>query len=141
MSNIVYRELRRRYEHADYQSMTTEELCQALDSSGIAVEFLKKCHCEDKSEFMFWNNVAARSVRILKQRNVQIYFVSSLEELADVLFDVCQIPESAEYIRRSQLSELSMEKLNRLIDIILDSNHSEMGQVLKIINRELDERK
>ena len=36
MSNIVYRELRRRYEHADYQSMTTEELCQALDSSGIA---------------------------------------------------------------------------------------------------------
>ena len=135
MSKIVYQELRRRYMDADFHAMTTDELCQALDVSCLALDFLQKCNCEDSNEYTFWYNVSSRAIEILQSRSIKIYFVSSLQDLAKVLLEACVFAESSEFLRRSQLSRLSDRELGALMDIILDSQDERAPLALRVISR------
>ena len=140
MGKIVYQELRRRYENADFNSMTVEELCQALDVSSIAFNFLHKNNSKEQGEYTFWKNIAARSIAILKSRNISVYFVSSLHDLAQVLLESCHFKESSEYIRRGHLALLPDDKLEELMNILLDSDDARASLALSVISQELQNR-
>ncbi len=140
MSKIVYQELRRRYQDADFHAMTTDELCQALDISCIALDFLQKCNCSSPQEYKFWYNVSSRAIEILQSRSVKIYFVSSLQDLAKVLLEACVFAESAEFLRHRQLSHLSDRELGALMDIILDSQDERAALALRVISQEFQTR-
>lgn len=141
-AKILYKELKSRYDNVDLSNASPDELCEALDAASSAFSFIvaKVPPPYQKEEKFFWSNVAAQAKYFLESKGFTVFFVVSLQDLADVLYKASLHPEHLSHVFEVHGKKLDKSQLEELLDIVLDMNQAGRDEVIKQINVEIQSR-